>query len=463
MCATCALAHSVLQHGFRKSTTRCSSATAKFLPFSRVERLKPTDTNNLEQAFELDSHPQKINLCGEIYRNNDGKPHIIQAVRKAEIGVASDDKYSHEPQSPLGNPDFIRASNELLLNKAAPALLQNRVLGVQTRSSLDALRLAAQFLHQKMQFNVCMLPRPSCELCERIFKSAGFTCQSFQYYCEAKGELNIYGLVADLMTAPEGAVVLLDACAQNPTGLDPSIDEWKLIAHIIKCKKLLPLFHLESHGLASGDTAQDSWAVRYFVDSGFDLLCAQSFVKSFGLHNETVGQLMVVLKNSIQLETVREQFEAMLLESNEKSCSVFASRIVAKILTNASLRHEWTLSLQEIHQRMQQMRLALSNKLELLKTPGSWDHLKEQSGSHLYTNLKIPQLIELRNKHIYVPDSGRINLGALSTTNVDFVAGAIHDVMLSMQSETDTNAHILPCPWPYVQCLEGTPTEIVNN
>lgn len=127
MCATCALAHSVLQSGIRKSTTRCSSATAKFLPFSRVERLKPTDTNNLEQAFELDSSPQKINLCGEIYRGNNGKPHVFQAVRKAEIGVAGDDTYTNESQPPLGNPDFIRAANELALNKAAPALLQNRV------------------------------------------------------------------------------------------------------------------------------------------------------------------------------------------------------------------------------------------------------------------------------------------------------------------------------------------------
>lgn len=141
-----------------------------------------------------------------------------------------------------------------------------------------------------------MLARPSSGLWEHIFKSSGFTCHSYQYYSEDRGELNIYGLVADLMTAPEGAVVVLDACAHNPTGLDPSVDEWKLIAHIIRCKKLLPLFHLESHGLVTGDTVQDSWAVRYFVDSGFDLLCAQSFVKNFGLYSkcERCSQLQCI-------------------------------------------------------------------------------------------------------------------------------------------------------------------------
>ncbi|XP_017864483.1 PREDICTED: probable aspartate aminotransferase, cytoplasmic [Drosophila arizonae] len=438
----CALTQSLLQQRICMSTTRCSSMS-KFQPFTRVERLMPSEESNLQMAFDLDSDPKKVNLAGEVYRNSDGKVHIHNAVRRAEIGVACDDSYNHEPYPPLGNPDFTRAANELVLNKAAPAMLQNRVLGIQTRSSIDALCLAAQFLREKMRCTVCMLARPSCDQWVHIFKSAGFNCQSYQYYSEEKGELNIYGLVADLMTAPEGAVVVLDTCAHNPTGLDPTVDEWKLIAHIIRCKKLLPLFHLESHGLASGDTVQDSWPVRYFVDSGFDLLCAQSFVKNFGLYNETLGHLMVVLNNSIQLSVVRGQFEDMMLRSKEKCFSAFASRIVAKILNNASLRRDWSVSLQDVHQRLQQMRLALSNKLTVLKTPGKWDHIKKQTGPHLYTNLKPNDLRRLRSKHVYVPENGRINLGALCAANVDVVAGAIHDVMLATESEAD-KIFILP-------------------
>lgn len=160
------------------------------------------------------------------------------------------------------------------------------MLGIQTRSSLEALRLAAEFLREKVNCNTCMLAYPHSQQYEQIFKRAGFMCSNYNYFCEDKGEINIYGLVADLLAAPELSVVLLDVCTQNPTSLTPSIDEWKLIAHIVKCKKMIPLFHLESHGIASGDLSQDTWPVRYFADCGFDFICAQSFVQNFGLYSE---------------------------------------------------------------------------------------------------------------------------------------------------------------------------------
>jgi len=50
---------------------------------------------------------------------------------------------------------------------------------------------------------------------------------------------------------------------------------------------------------------------------------------------------MVVISNNTHLETVRDQFEATLVENNAQCSSVFASRLVAKILTNATLRHDW--------------------------------------------------------------------------------------------------------------------------
>jgi len=156
-----------------------------------------------------------------------------------------------------------------------------------------------------MKCNVCLLARPCSEHYERIFKSVGFTCSTYQYYNEDKGELNIYGLVADLMTAPEGAVVLMDACAQNPTSLNPTIDEWKLIAHIVKCKKMIPIFHLESHGLASGDLSQDTWPVRYFADSGFDLLCVQSFVQNFGLYGESFMYTVFIISFQLNILQMR--------------------------------------------------------------------------------------------------------------------------------------------------------------
>ncbi|XP_034656573.1 aspartate aminotransferase, cytoplasmic-like [Drosophila subobscura] len=448
MNAISAVSHSLLLQAFGKSSSRRSAATERrgngggsLSPFACLKRATPTEFDNLEQDYQLDASSQKMNLATEVFRNEVGKPQLFQAVKKAEIIIACDDFLSREPLPPLGNPEFLNAATELVLGKSSPAQTQGRVVGIQTKNNIDGLALAAQFLRQKTTRDFCLLARPCNTIYWKIFKAAGFNCQRYQYYSDTKGELNIYGLVADLMTAPDEAVVVLDACAQHPTGLDPSTDEWKLLLHIVKCKKMLPLIHLEAPGLASGDPNEDAWPVRYFADSGIDLLCSQSFVKNFGLYNETVGQLMVVLANSAQLNAVRGQFESMLLDKNAECSSVYASRVVAKILSDDKIRSDWSQTLKEMHQRVFQLRADLSKKLAELKTPGNWQNLVEQCGYHLYSNLSRSQIRQLKDRHIYVPSSGRMNLTSVQSTNLDRLAAGLNDVSQAAKGDSFNTVH----------------------
>ena len=47
--------------------------------------------------------------------------------------------------------------------------------------------------------------------------------------------------------APEGSVIILHGCGQNPTGVDPSNEEWIKIANVIK---VIYLFRTFKTGLA---------------------------------------------------------------------------------------------------------------------------------------------------------------------------------------------------------------------
>lgn len=67
---------------------------------------------------------------------------------------------------------------------------------------------------------------------------------------------------------------------------DPTQEQWKQIAEIVKRKNLFPFFDSAYQGFASGDPDKDAWAVRYFVAEGFQLFCAQSYAKNFGLYGE---------------------------------------------------------------------------------------------------------------------------------------------------------------------------------
>ncbi|KAH8313050.1 hypothetical protein KR067_011982 [Drosophila pandora] len=417
-----------------------SRSSTKFAPFACLKAVQSSESEILEQEYRLDGSSEKLNLAQDIFRNELGRPHVFSTIRRAEIILCCDDSLSREPLPPLGNIEFLQASTEMVLGKSSPAEIQNRVIGIQTKSSHEALVLAAKFLRRKLNLEVCLLARPCNAEYWNIFRRAGFNCQSYQYYSDVKGQLNTYGLVADLMAAPEGAVVILDACAHNPTGTDPSVDEWQLIGHIVKCKKMLPVIHLESAGLASGDVNQDAWPVRYFAETGVDFLCAQSFDKNFGLYNDTIGQLMIVLANAEHYNKTKQNFEEIISEKNADSSAVSSSRIVAKVLNCREMRNNWSENLLEMHKRIQKIRLQLTDKLIELKSPGHWRNLKAQKGHYMYSGLSRSHIQELKRKHIYVPKSGRINLSTIEPNRVAYLAETINDVLQETRNQNSLDA-----------------------
>lgn len=120
-----------------------------------------------------------------------------------------------------------------------------------------------------------------------VLRNAGFTvCRELRYWSEEAKGIDTKGLLEDLRNASEGSIVLLQVSGHNPTGCDPTVEEWMSIADIMKERKLFPLFDSAYQGLASGDLNKDAWPVRHFVSMGFELICVQSFAKNFGLYSE---------------------------------------------------------------------------------------------------------------------------------------------------------------------------------
>lgn len=186
-----------------------------------------------------------------------------------------------------GTEVFTKAASTLLLGAKSQALEDKRAFGVQTLSGTGALRLGAEFLRKKLGRTIFYYSDPTWENHHQVFMSAGFeTAKTYRYWDQVNRKIDIKGFLADLLAAPEGSVIILHACAHNPTGSDPSQDQWKQIADIMEHKRLFPFFDSAYQGFASGDPDKDAWAVRYFVERGFEILCAQSFAKNFGLYCE---------------------------------------------------------------------------------------------------------------------------------------------------------------------------------
>ncbi|XP_023309206.2 aspartate aminotransferase, cytoplasmic [Lucilia cuprina] len=401
-----------------------------------VEKGPAIEVFALNRAFQEDTNAKKANLGVGAYRTSEGKPWVLPVVRKTEIKIASDDTINHEYLPVLGTEAFTKAATTLLLGEDSPALSENRAFGVQTLSGTGALRIGAEFLRRQMNRKVFYYSDPTWENHHKVFMDAGFEQpNTYHYWDQSKRVLDIEGLLADLEKAPEGAVIILHACAHNPTGCDPTHEQWVQIADLMERKKLFPFFDSAYQGFASGDPDYDAWAVRYFIKRGFELFCAQSFAKNFGLYCERVGNLSVVSNTPAVKEAVQSQF-TLLVRGMYSNPPAYGSRIVSTVLNNADLRKEWMDCIKIMSSRIIKMRQALRQRLEELKTPGTWEHITQQIGMFSYTGLNEKQVrILIDEYHIYLLKTGRINMCGLNENNVNYVAEAINAAVTRIGSQ----------------------------
>ncbi|XP_043840650.1 aspartate aminotransferase, cytoplasmic [Dromiciops gliroides] len=407
--------------------------------FADVPQAQPVLVFKLTADFRDDPDPRKVNLGVGAYRTDDCQPWVLPVVRKVEHQIARNDSLNHEYLPILGLPDFRSNASRIALGDDSPAIKEKRMGSVQSLGGTGALRVGAEFLRRWYNgTNNAATPvyvsAPTWENHNGVFGAAGFTdIRTYHYWDAAKRGLDLQGMLQDMENAPEFSIFVLHACAHNPTGTDPTPEQWEKIAAVMKRRFLFPFFDSAYQGFASGDLDKDAWAVRYFVNEGFELFCAQSFSKNFGLYNERVGNLTVVGKDSDNVQRVLSQLEKIVrvLWSNPPAQG---ARIVATTLSNPELFNEWKENVKTMADRILLMRAELRSRLEALGTPGTWNHITEQIGMFSFTGLTTKQVEYLINeKHIYLLPSGRINMCGLTTKNLDYVATSIHEAVTKIQ------------------------------
>ncbi|XP_051002561.1 aspartate aminotransferase, cytoplasmic [Acomys russatus] len=407
--------------------------------FAQVPQAPPVLVFKLTTDFRDDPDPRKVNLGVGAYRTDDSQPWVLPVVRKVEQKIAKDNNLNHEYLSILGLAEFRSCASQLVLGDNSPALKENRVGGVQSLGGTGALRIGADFLGRwyngtNNKDTPIYVSSPTWENHNAVFSAAGFKdIRSYRYWDAEKRGLDFQGFLSDLENAPEFSIIVLHACAHNPTGTDPTPEQWKQIAAVMKHRFLFPFFDAAYQGFASGDLEKDAWAVRYFVSEGFELFCAQSFSKNFGLYNERVGNLTVVGKESDSILRVLSQMEK-IVRITWSNPPAQGARIVACTLSDPELFKEWIGNVKTMADRILTMRAQLRARLEALKTPGTWSHITDQIGMFSFTGLNTKQVEYLVNeKHIYLLPSGRINMCGLTTKNLDYVATSIYEAVTKIQ------------------------------
>lgn len=119
---------------------------------------------------------------------------------------------------------------------------EGRIVTAQTLSGTGSLRVAAEFLANFYPNKTILVCQPTWGNHNKIFPKGGLAIKPYRYYDARTKGLDIEGMLADLGRAERGAVVLLHACAHNPTGVDPTQEQWRRILQVCQQQQLLCLF-----------------------------------------------------------------------------------------------------------------------------------------------------------------------------------------------------------------------------
>jgi aromatic-amino-acid transaminase len=394
---------------------------------SAIEMAPRDPILGVTEAFNSDPNPLKVNLGVGVYTDNAGRVPLLECVRRAERIIT--ERGAPHAYLPIdGIAAYDRAVQKLLFGADTEILRAGRVVTVQALGGTGGLKIGADFLRMFAPGAHVWISAPSWENHRVLFENAGFKVNTYPYYDAATRGLDFAGMIAALEQVPAGAIVVLHACCHNPTGVDPSVEQWSRILEVVRARAQVPFVDLAYQGFGESVDA-DAAVVRAFAGTPGPLFVASSFSKSFSLYGERAGSLSIAAADRDEGARVLSQVKRVV-RGNYSSPPTYGAQIVATILDSPELWALWMQELGAMRERIRANRVALVDRLAYHVRGGDFRFVLEQRGMFSYSGLTRAQVDRLRSDFsVYAIESGRICVAALNDRNIDYVAQAIAAVI----------------------------------
>lgn len=395
--------------------------------FETVAKAPPDPILGLTEAFTSDPNPNKINLSVGVYKDNSGKTPILQVVKDAERRLLeAEHTKGYKPIS--GDPAFAAGVQQLLFGEQKDLIASGRAASAHTPGGTGALRVVGDYLHKLHPRTTLWHSKPTWANHPKVFEAAGVPLRDYAYFDVDKNGLDFGAMLEAVQVVPEGDAVLLHACCHNPTGVDPTADQWQELASIIARRKVLPVVDFAYQGFGTG-LGEDALGLRILVESCPELFICSSFSKNFSLYNERTGALTVVARTASETANVFSQIKTCI-RANYSNPPAHGGAIVSEILGDDQLRARWEQELAAMRDRINGMRLLFVKTLREVGVPRDFSFMTRQKGMFSFSGLTQDQVLSLREKYaIYIVNSGRINVAGITESNVTPLCRAIADVL----------------------------------
>ncbi len=394
--------------------------------FAAVEMAPRDPILGLNEQFNADPNPNKVNLGVGVYYDDNGKLPLLKCVAEAERQMQEAPKA--RGYLPIdGIAAYDKAVQALVFGADSPAVNEGRVATVQGIGGTGGLKIGADFLKRLSPNAQVLISDPSWENHRALFTNAGFNVGTYPYYDADKRGVNFVAMLAALNSAAAGTIVVLHACCHNPTGYDITPAQWDEVVQAVKSRNLVAFLDMAYQGFGEG-IVEDGAVIGQFMAAGINIFVSTSFSKSFSLYGERVGALSVACESKEEAGRVLSQLK-IVIRTNYSNPPTHGAQVVATVLTTPALRSMWEEELAGMRQRIKQMRVALQDKLQAAGIKQDVSFITRQKGMFSYSGLSKDQMQRLRSEFgIYGVDSGRICVAALNSKNIDAVVSAIAKV-----------------------------------
>ncbi|MAC60213.1 MAG: aromatic amino acid aminotransferase [Novosphingobium sp.] len=372
----------------------------------------------LIKLHNADPRADKIDLGVGVYRTGQGETPVFGAIKAAEkkLVETQDSKAYLGPEGDMG---FVEALMPYVFGKDSPTM-GGRIEGMQTPGGTGSLRLALAMV-KRAGYKRLIVGKPSWPNHNQICADLGLEVLEFNH-AKADGTTDMDALRAALANADASDAVLLHGCCHNPTGIDYSKAEWDEIAGLLAERKVLPVIDLAYQGLGRG-MEEDAYGVRRVMVAVPEALVCYSCDKNFGLYRDRVGALYAMVADPADLTKVMSNAHS-LARANWSQPPDHGGAAVRLILEDEALTAQWLDELDQMRERMRQVRATLA---AAGKTGGGdLSPVGIQNGLFSIIPFTPEQVQAMRSEHgIYFAGSGRINVAGLTMGNIDKFIAAV--------------------------------------
>lgn len=394
------------------------------------QQLKPMPADpilGLNQTFQQDQNPDKINLSIGVYQNADGETPIFRAVKQAELALLAEQRSkAYIPQ--MGDARYLKGSLELLLGEEILASFSDRIRAVMTPGGCGALRMLAELLVESRPNATVWVSDPTWPNHFPLLQSAGLTLKTYSYYDRAENKIDFAAMLRDIERIPEGDIVLLHGCCHNPTGADISQEQWDQVLAIMQARNHVAFIDVAYQGFGEGLEA-DAYGVRKAATLLPEVIIANSCSKNFGLYRERTGTAIIIGESASSTQAAASH----VLSAARRCYSMspyHGGGVAGLVMENPIYRSDWMAELEQIRARMNLLRTGLAEGLNAAQSVMDFSFIEKTRGMFCFLGIPEQAVLDLRAEYaIYLLNSTRINIAGLSEANLPIVIDRVAEII----------------------------------